>query len=388
MTDFHKNDPLSPDNVISDDEGKLLQIIDDVESPEQLKAAKELLFSDKPSEVAPEADKPKGEEVEKPKEVKEKPAETEKPAEKPAEPEAKKIIEVTDDYISQAEEKDRNILTSIKGETLSEKALKNYIESQRLIGKKATEIQQLQTPPEERKPREVSISDEQRSLIASMANKELRREYKDMPDDPEDRKEWLLRMQNTDPDELEKYYERRREVSNQLTEEYKQVLFVKENYDVINLNQMKKEVENIRNYFQDTYGLKLEDMGLKVEVDDDFSNEIINELLTLPNGEFDPKVVQYYDQKNKEVPIIEPGKLSEKFFLKFNKRAVEEVQKRARKEGFEARSQKKTVKELTDISPEKPGDAKTEVLKIEDIEDMTDLVKIRSLIEKVGDIIH
>ena len=396
-------DPMEEEKKPSKEEESVLEIIDDVESPEQLEAARELFI--KPSEpseeekqrIKAEEQKPKEKtEAEKAAEIKaaEEETEEEKAAkikaaeEKAAEESDKKIIEITDEYIEAADEKDKAALIAIKGESTSGKILKNYLESQKLIGKKSTEIFKLKSgQEEERQPKEVHLDNEMRGIIAGAAKKQLRQEYPDMPEEAEEYKEWALAKAGTDPDAAQEFYDRRKDITSNLTEDYKQMVYVRENYDVINYNTMKDEVKSVEKVFDDVFGFKPNDIGLNLAVDKEFSNEMINEILVNDKGDFDPQLVTFYDKRNKEVPILNEGMFMYKFFSLHLPKVIDEIRKRARKEGFESRDKKVVVKELTDISTEKDGDVKTEKLRIDDIEDIDDLEKIRDLRERVSKMI-
>lgn len=377
-------DKLKEEKTTEEKVETVLEIIDDVESPEQLEAARELFV--KPLESS-EEDKPEiKEEEQKPKErTEEELAEIAKTTKDEGD---KKVIEITDEYIEAADEKDKATLTAIKGESVSGKVLKNYLESQKLIGKKTTEIFKLKSEQEEeRQPKEVHLDNEMRSVIAGTAKKQLRQEYPDMPTEEDEYKEWVLEKSNNDPDAAQEFYDRRKEITSNLTEDYKDMVYVRENYDIINYKTMKAEAKNVEKIFEDQFGFTPKAIGLDLTVDKEFSNEVINEILVNEKGDFDPQLVTFYDKRNKEVPILNEGMFTYKFFSLHLPKVIAEVRKVARQEGFESRDKKKVLKELTSISTEKGGEVITERLRIDDIENIDDLDKIRELRERVGKMI-
>lgn len=350
---------------------KIQEVVDSA-SPEEIAAMLEPDFEEEEAEEGPERseeDKAAGEtekgdksnKSEEGSEESEEEEEIEDQDKGKEQPPANGPIQITDDYISKADEKDRTILQSIKGETFSPKALQNYLSAQRKIGELGQKIgQQPKTENEKETGKKKLIPDEfpKQQLTAEIqqlkdqeVTKRLQKDFRDLPDNLEERKEYLVTLSQSDPEGFWDYREKKREIEKTVSAEFDKAIYIQEHQPEINQNVIAGDIQKIQEELKE-YGI--EDpakVGLDFTVtkgaDGKSSNALIMELITTPDGKLDPNVVTYFGN----VPIFNEGALFNKFFFTKGK-IVRDILKtqtgiKARKEAFDELGNKTKVADNT-----------------------------------------
>lgn len=288
-------------------------------------------------------------------------------------------ITIDDNFIKAQPEKDHKILETIKGEIFSPKALKKYINAQRLIGKRQPEGQDKKEfiPKPEEIPLQPEITSE---AIAKAKNElvfeQLKQQFPDIPEDPIEYKEYLADLQQSDPDRFWDLREQRKEIEKNVTKEVNLALYVRSNYDQINTKLFENEVEIIKNRLNE-YGISDENdikaLGLDFTITQDTEgkpyNQLMNSLL-IANGQLDPQLIQ----KMHGVSLLREGALTEKFFKVMTPKILGYFAKKNHKEGFTTATEKQkkiagSVAEGSSGSPFGKGGFKME--RDEDIDKLT-----------------
>ncbi len=264
-------------------------------------------------------------------------------------------LQITDEFIAKADEKDRNILQAIKGETFSPKALQNYINAQRKIGELGQKIGQVKEEPVKKAiPDEIpqqKLTEEVQKLKDVEVVNRLRQTFKDLPDDPEELREYLSTLQASDPDRYWDYRELKRDIQTKVDTDFNRAIYIQENQSEINQTILNNEIESIQNELKE-YGIddpKKYGFDFTVTRDESgkFKNPLLQELITTDGKNLDPTVITYIGN----VPIFNEKALFNKFFLAKGK-VIRDVLKAqvstgAKKEAFEELSKKQKVADNT-----------------------------------------
>lgn len=355
--------------IESEVEGKVdkaTEVINDA-SPEQVAAMLEMADEesegkgslDSHEEKADEKTETKKEEVESEKASEKEPEKKEDKVEDKAEDKTTtpttNPVQITDEFIAKADEKDRNILQAIKGETFSPKALQNYINAQRKIGELGQKIGQVKEEPVKKAipdeiPQQQLTAEVQKLKDVEVVNR-LRQTFKDLPDDPEELREYLSALQGSDPDRYWDYRELKRDIQKKVDTDFNRAIYIQENQSEINQTILSNEIENIQNELKE-YGIEdPKKYGLDFTITKDeqgkSKNPLLQELITTDGKNLDPTVVTYIGN----VPIFNEKALFNKFFLVKGK-VIRDVLKAqvstgAKKEAFEELSKKQEAADNT-----------------------------------------
>ncbi len=265
------------------------------------------------------------ESVDEGKEKKEEKAEVKETQEdkKPAQPSDQKpdeLVEITDEYISSQPENLREYLKGIKGEKLTNKVLKNYLNSQEFI-KNQKETFRTTTPVDRTKLEKQVESVKVNMLFTNLKSKipELPPNFFNM--EQEERNEWVRDYDYNHP----------------LEKNFKDVYFS----ELENVDKQTKEYVDLQTSWQDrfkatvledikafrtrleSYGVKESDLG--IEINEDY----LQKFLFDETGK--PKSLVSYDRG---VAEISPGKILQALIDENFDRIIELREKAAEKKGF------------------------------------------------------
>ena len=367
---------------------KFDEVVKDADSPEKAEALLELLDEEE-SPKAPEGDKVEdktestkveeenvvSDDKTKSGEIKAVPLETKKP------------FVIDDDYIAKADPKNKTILESIKGDTVSQKLLDNYINAQRKIGEQGNELGQLrqkteiQKPIPEKIPQQTQTLDKQvRAKISEEVLNRLKPDFPDIPTDPEELNMYLDNLTRQDYDE---YKEKRDSIKKEVESDFNTAYYKINNHEKINDTVLNNDLISIKNELKewDIEDPKTLGFDLNLESPD---KKTLDELM-LKDGKFDSSLVEQYgtDANGKPLYFFKEGAIRDKFFklntvkivklLKENlksstrKETVESINKLAeaapnsatKPKGVGSLTSGKTIKDISDISNiDNPEDAK------------------------------
>ena len=264
-------------------------------------------------------------------------------------------IKITDEYIAKADERDRQILLKAKGWTMSPEAIKSFVQANHKIGELGQKIGQVKEEPVKKAiPDEIpqqKLTEEVQKLKDVEVVNRLRQTFKDLPDDPEELREYLSTLQASDPDRYWDYRELKRDIQKKVDTDFNRAIYIQENQSEINQTILSNEIENIQNELKE-YGIEdPKKYGLDFTITKDeqgkSKNPLLQELITTDGKNLDPTVVTYIGN----VPIFNEKALFNKFFLVKGK-VIRDVLKAqvstgAKKEAFEELSKKQEVADNT-----------------------------------------
>lgn len=236
-------------------------------------------------------------------------------------------IKINEEYINKQPPEIQKILRPIKGDVLTERALKNYINAQLHIQKleskfqQPTQAQPKTEPIQELKTPEFKIEDIKN--FDDAVYKTLRLKYPDLPENPDNPKEaikeYLSETQLIDPI---KYYQVIKDydlAQTKIKEKLEEFEYLAKNWQNISADNIKKDIDKFENTLKQ-YGLSIEDLGLNLEFDDKFYNEyLFNNIIFDKNKNINEDVVKVID-KDAGVFLIPEGAVYRKLVeLNFDK---------------------------------------------------------------------
>lgn len=301
------------------------------------------------------------------------------------------LINITDDYLAKADPKDKTILTALKGETLSPKALQNYINAQRHIGTLAQKAGQNKTNETQlnnenetvRKPIPDEIPQQQLTEeVANLKDQEVinrlrsNPKFRDLPHDQEDLRDYLATLSQTDPERLWDYREAKREVQKKVDSDFNRAIYVENNHVDINKQIISNEINAISDKLS-KWGIEdPKQLGIDftpvVGPDGQSRNELLASLV-FENGQIDQTLVEYVGKR----AIFKPGALLKKFLsekadliMEFkNKKTAVDSKRAAYDELSNAQNQAPNTASL----PKGTGTASKVLPKIKSLDDIDDL---------------
>lgn len=325
----------SKDNV-----DKVFDVIEDA-SPEEIAALREISEEDKnevpdsPDET-PDKEEGKGEAkplTDKTQEAKPEGSQESKVEVAGQEPKApvekiNKIVEITDEYINQAEEKDRTILKGLKGSKLDEKSLGILINSQRKLGEQGLELGELRKKVQSPQPTEIqkaipeqipqqNLNEDLEVYKETEIYNRLRAKYPGLPVDKNELKEYVDDMPR---DDYEDYRELKKSISKAVESDINKALYIEKNYGRINETIVNNEIIHITNELKESGIEDPASLGFDFSITEDANGRKSNALLAqlmLKDGQLDPEVVSYYGQR----AILNENALTRKFF-DINRKAI------------------------------------------------------------------
>lgn len=250
------------------------------------------------------------------------------------------LVEINDEYIANQPEDVRNIYEGIKGEKLTPKVLKNYVNSQRWISeqKQSSVQQEVRQIPK--------VESEYGDKVKELTILQLKNKYNDIPAeaiaDAEVFKDYLRDIQIDDPlkaiDVLQDYKSLHSKVNN----DFQTVVNYQQNWETVNYNNLNSDVGEFKSFLS-KYNLKPEDIGLNLELDESRNNEYILNNILRDNGDIDARVVKQFAG----LPLVEKGAVYNKLVQKNIDKIVEMAQVRARRESV---ANKKTIQPPPSLS--------------------------------------
>lgn len=223
---------------------------------------------------------------------------------------------LTDEVINSYPEEYRGVLSKYKGKDESE-IIKALVNANKLISKRQEQSTVESKIETESKNEVIPETDEVKTLLDTEIIKRLKTEYKDFPDSLEDVNFFLRDKFDEDPMAYTKVVQTIQDTKEAVNNDYKRVLYLQNNYQQLNQESIKNDVESIKKALVDEYGVanadKLFDLELKQSKDEKgntvYQNELIESLLLDQNGQIDNNVVAFFGQ----VPVIRRGALADKF---------------------------------------------------------------------------
>lgn len=410
-------DPYAEEEELKDDQLHRLEVIDKLESPEDIKAASELFDPPKEDDNKSSDDDPdktpKGDETEgadksnqtskpttenKPEDNSAQSNESKAPIQSPQKEDkaktdkAQDLIEITDEYIAQADERDRKILEKLKGEKFTPKALSITINAQRLVGKRSEQLfnkqdikqpEQYQQRTEPTAPQNKLIPDVEKAKD-QMIYQRLVQEFPELPEDPQERKSWLNNLNYEDREEADRFLELKRQVVQDIERDYHQIITIRENYDQINKNNVEEAVKTIQD-FAANFNADLKALGYDFTIDKDGNNTLLDSIIFNENGEPKSKIVQIGKKGTllEGIPIIDSEALVTEFYRLEMPKIMAKIKANAHLEGYKAKDADKdgTPKTLADATTK--GQKREIISRItaEDIDKIDDPDKIREILE-------
>lgn len=280
----------------------------------------------------------------------------EQPVKESEEDEPNKVVLIDDEYIKGADEKDRKVLESIKGESLSKKMLKKHISAEHGIatmkGEKGEAISKLDLLKkdfeESRKVNEpvAKATPEKLEKIDKLVMDRMKAKFSDFPETEEAMNE--LGYENST--KAFKYMNAEKEERAFVQKRVDKVEHYQKNSREINSAVLESDINLIKSEL-DKVGLKPEDLGITLEFTDkgDFKDEALDKLFLNKDGAFDAELVD----TTFGVPIIKEKAYAKKFQSQFYNKIFEAIKNKALVEGASAKTKTKKVTET--MSQMKPG---------------------------------
>lgn len=244
------------------------------------------------------------------------------------------IVKVNEEYIASQPEELRNYLEGIKGEQLSPKALKNYINSQDYIAKQkqARETQsQQQLPPD--------VQTQIAETTKQITRNNLKAKFPDMPieavQSEDGFKEWLRDLNIDDPMQMYDVREEYRKIHDETQRVAGELHYISSNWETHANEAMVKEIEKFKADLAKK-GIKPEDLGIDLTYDPQKKNDYITESVLKRNGQLDNGVV--FLEYSKYPRVIENGVYRKLIELNYDKIA-DMIEIKGRQAGYEAKKQ-------------------------------------------------
>lgn len=346
--------------------------------------------NDAPTEVetppeAPEVDTPKETEVETPV-ASEKPEGTPEIPPTPPEKETAKDTELADKFFESLGEEDRKTLEKYKGKPIPE-ILKALANTQRLVGARADKLKETlgikpeTSPPLKTVPDAINtfkLDDEGVKAREALINKQLKAEFPELPDDPEERKDFLADKNYRDPEWfVDKYIAKKQEIIANVDNVVKTTQYLAKNSPAINLQRIEQAKTEINDYFKKLnidpkrFDLDIEQGGLE--------NPYLNSVVADEDGNFFTDVVTKYNG----IDVIREGAITRKFFEKYLPTIMAKLPEIYRKEGYESANKEK-IPGVPTLGVQKPGTVqKKEDITLDKINSLNSVEEIDALLDKM-----
>lgn len=205
-----------------------------------------------------------------------------------------------DEELKQITNDIEGILKGISGETLSPKALQNYINSQLYIKKIKSPLDESWQLPEESKTEEYIKQAE--AIKSKTLVEKLRQRFPDFPDDPNDQESLLDFEESLSRREFAEYQKIYEQEKAKIDKEFDRYFYISNNWEKIAIDTIKADLSLFENKLKEA-GITAQDLGLDLNLDSDGYNKFIYDNILLPNGKINDKLVHYIGNT---VPVIEP----------------------------------------------------------------------------------
>lgn len=279
----------------------------------------------------------------------EKPEEKESDKDKPEE-----AVTIDEEYIKNADEKDKNILESIKGEKVSPKLLKKHLASahatEKFKGEKGEVISKLDSlrrdfDKSKEEINQVKATPETQTKIDEIVLKRLKAKYPDFPETEEAMNELGM----DEATKAFKYMNAEKEERTFVQEHINKVEYYQKNSAKVNTETLNNDISLIQSKLKE-YGVTEKDLGISFEFDEkgDFKDERLDKLF-LNGNEFDSDLIDLAYG----VPIMKENAFAKKFQSEFLGEVFKVVKNNALVEG--AKEKKETESITKTMSQGEPG---------------------------------
>lgn len=210
--------------------------------------------------------------------------------------------------IKKQEEQMKLILEGINGDSLSPRALRNYVNGQLYIKEiKSPFDKDWKLDDDVKKSKEyIDKAEKQKNLMIVNA---IKAKYPDFPEkaleDREILKEWERDFKDDDRKAFNEYTELFDTVEKNITNDYDQYFYIQENWEMMAKDTISQDVAMFMSRIS-KYNLELKDLGIdSLKLDDNLHNKYLWEnVLFTQQGVTNPDIVKYLDN---EIPIVTPG---------------------------------------------------------------------------------
>jgi len=237
-----------------------------------------------------------------------------------------KIVFINDDYIKSQPKHIQKILKPIKGEKLTEKALKNYVNAELYIEKLKKQTQQeskTEPKPEPKPETETNLpqnipAEIDENKFYELVYLKLKTKYPDLPE-YEDKKyaitEYLQNLQVENPVKFAKFNIELTKETEEIENQIREVQDLSKNWENLAMQNINDDIQRFKEKLSQ-FGLEPDDLGLDLNFTEDFYNDYIYNNILFVDGKANPEVVEYRGK----IPIIKKGKVYEKLLsLNFDK---------------------------------------------------------------------
>jgi len=295
-------------------------------------------------------------------------------------------VVIDDNYISnQLDDNIKRYLEGIKGEMISPKALKNYLNAQSLIDQQKAVLSQQRQPDSNTQSisnnanTNQGIHTEYSEKVQQLALQRLKDKYRDIPSeaitDKDVFKDYMRDKFIDDPLEANSILNDLGGFRNEVENTAKYVYEYSQNWEKAANDTMAKDINDFKDKLT-KLGLKPEDLGIDLSLDANGNNEYLKNQVLTNNGNVDPNIVGYVAN----YPKIKQGAILQKLLTLNVEKIVELKATGARREGYEARNnqQPPPSQSANNIKQTVRGDVKLPI----DVDDMS-IDELDSEFEKV-----
>lgn len=220
-------------------------------------------------------------------------------------------------------------------------ALKDLANKSKVIGKKASELFGKSEP--QKTPEQIANEQAQAKDIAelksSLVKRELKSQFPDMPDEPEDLQNWEDNLPRRKWDE---YRDLERTASKRIDERVDYMVDIRDSHPEINKDRAAADIGRIEKFVLDKAGVDIKEVGLDLTLDENGNNPIIDDIL-FPNNSPNPDVIM----NEFNYLMLQPGALYNAFLEKYADKIINHVRDKARAEGAKQIQKKEDLEEVT-----------------------------------------
>ncbi len=227
------------------------------------------------------------------------------------------------------------ILSGVKGDTMSERAFKNYVNSQQYI-------KSIKTPfdpswkPDPKVVSEPSYIEKATKQKNEMILNTIKSKYKDFPDealtDPEFRKEFERDLARDDPREFRKYETLIDETEKSINDRYDRWFYITQNWETMAKDTVESDVK-IFNDWLNSKGIKPEEIGMPdLTLDEKYYNQFLYDNVLYDEKKKPNETVMTF--MDGQYPIIKPMAVFNTLKDIFIDQIIQRREEIARIEGF------------------------------------------------------
>lgn len=224
-----------------------------------------------------------------------------------------RLITIDDAYIQktladlskdnpQSAEQLKSILEGVKGESFTSKALQNYINSQLYIKEIKSPLNKDWQMPEESKTEEYIKQAEEikkKTLISKM-----KEHFPDYPDDL-DEDNIALFEESLSRRDYSRYLQLIDEEKEKIDREFDRYFYIANNWEQLAIDTIKSDLQLFEKKLSES-GVKLSDLGIDLQLDENGYNKFLFDNILLPNNKVNNKIVHFIGES---IPVLEPRAL-------------------------------------------------------------------------------